>query len=86
MNQLGEIYNMFLTKDCSIGEAISTVLEREGRKKWLEYFLEALDTGHTQETAKSIADKIGIKNYYSEVLPEGKAEIIKNLKLSKSAY
>jgi len=47
---------MFLTKDCSIGEAISTVLEREGRKKWLEYFLEALDTGHTQETAKSIAD------------------------------
>lgn len=36
-------------------------------------------TGDNKRTAKSIADKIGIDNYFAEVLPEGKSEIIKEL-------
>lgn len=37
-------------------------------------------TGDNKKTAQSIADKIGIENYYAEVLPDGKADIIKKLK------
>jgi len=36
-------------------------------------------TGDNKKTAKSIADKIGIENYYAEILPDGKAEIVKKL-------
>lgn len=37
-------------------------------------------TGDNKKTAQSIADKIGIENYYAEILPDGKADIIKKLK------
>ena len=36
-------------------------------------------TGDNEKTAKAIATKIGIDNYFSEVLPEGKAEKVKQL-------
>lgn len=36
-------------------------------------------TGDNKKTAKSIAKQVGIENYYSEILPDGKAEIIKEL-------
>ncbi len=36
-------------------------------------------TGDNEKTAKAIADKVGIKNYVAEVLPEGKAEKVKEL-------
>ncbi len=36
-------------------------------------------TGDNQKTAKAIADKAGIDNYIAEVLPEGKAEKVKEL-------
>ena len=36
-------------------------------------------TGDNQLTAKSIADRIGINNYYAEVLPDGKADIVKEI-------
>ncbi len=36
-------------------------------------------TGDNEKTAKAIADKVGIKNYIAEVLPEGKADKIKEL-------
>ena len=36
-------------------------------------------TGDNQKTAKAIADKVGIENYIAEVLPEGKAEKVKEL-------
>jgi len=36
-------------------------------------------TGDNQKTAKAIADKVGIENYIAEVLPEVKAEKVKEL-------
>ncbi|MGM5483396.1 MAG: heavy metal translocating P-type ATPase [Nanobdellota archaeon] len=36
-------------------------------------------TGDNQRTAKAIAEKAGIKNYFSEVLPENKAGYVKKL-------
>ncbi len=36
-------------------------------------------TGDNEKTAKAIADKVGIENYIAEVLPEGKAEKVKEL-------
>lgn len=34
-------------------------------------------TGDSERTARSVADKLGIKEYYSEVLPEDKAAFVK---------
>ncbi len=39
-------------------------------------------TGDSEKTAKSIASKIGVDEYYSEVLPEDKANFVKNEKLN----
>lgn len=36
-------------------------------------------TGDNRKTAASIAGKIGIENYYADILPEGKADIIKKI-------
>lgn len=36
-------------------------------------------TGDNKKTAKAIAEKVGIENYIAEVLPEGKAEKVKEL-------
>lgn len=38
-------------------------------------------TGDSEKTAKSIANKIGVDEYYSEVLPEDKASFVKSEKL-----
>ncbi|MCC0686035.1 heavy metal translocating P-type ATPase [Clostridioides sp. ZZV14-6345] len=38
-------------------------------------------TGDSEKTAKSIASKVGVDEYYSEVLPEDKANFVKNEKL-----
>lgn len=37
-------------------------------------------TGDSEATAKSISNQLGIDKYYSSVLPDGKSEIIENLK------
>lgn len=39
-----------------------------------------LVTGDNEETAKKVCSEIGIDGYYANVLPDGKAEIIKKLK------
>ncbi len=36
-------------------------------------------TGDNKKTAKAIAEKVGIENYFAEILPEGKAEKVKEL-------
>ncbi|HHI5808122.1 TPA: heavy metal translocating P-type ATPase [Clostridioides difficile] len=38
-------------------------------------------TGDSEKTAKSIASKVGVDEYYSEVLPEDKANFVKSEKL-----
>ncbi|HBG5346392.1 TPA: heavy metal translocating P-type ATPase [Clostridioides difficile] len=38
-------------------------------------------TGDNEKTAKSIANKVGVDEYYSEVLPEDKANFVKSEKL-----
>ena len=37
-------------------------------------------TGDNTQTAKSIADQVGVDEYYAELLPEQKVEIVKKLK------
>ena len=39
-------------------------------------------TGDSEKTAKAIADKVGVDEYYSEVLPEDKAKYVEKEKLS----
>lgn len=48
------------------------------QKSGLEVFML---TGDNNKTAEAIAKRVGIKNFFSEVLPEQKAEIIKELQL-----
>jgi len=36
-------------------------------------------TGDNKKTAKAIANRVGIEKYYAEVLPDGKANIVKEL-------
>ncbi len=38
-------------------------------------------TGDNKKTAKAIADKVGIQNFIAEVLPEGKADKVKELQI-----
>lgn len=40
----------------------------------------AVVSGDSEEAVKATADKLGISDYYSELLPENKAEIVKQLK------
>lgn len=37
-------------------------------------------TGDNQRTANAIASQVGIENVYAEVLPEQKADVVKDLK------
>ena len=48
------------------------------QKSGLEVFML---TGDNNKTAEAIANRVGIKNYFAEVLPEQKAEKIKELQL-----
>ena len=63
----------------TIKETTREAIERLERKGIDLYMI----TGDNQRTAKAIASQVGIEadHVFAEVLPEGKSEIIKNLKL-----
>lgn len=50
----------------SVKGMVHYLLNKKGSKKWTECFIEALDDGHTQETAKQIADDT-TREYLEEV-------------------
>jgi heavy metal translocating P-type ATPase len=55
-------------------EAVINTLRQTGIQKIV------MMTGDSERTAKTIADKVGVDEYYSEVLPEDKARFIENEK------
>ncbi len=62
---------------------LSDIIREESRKavrelKDLGYQI-AMITGDNQETARSVADELGIDKYFAEVLPDEKSEKIKEL-------
>ena len=40
-------------------------------------------TGDSERTAKAIAEKVGVDEYYSEVLPEDKAKFVEKERQGK---
>lgn len=69
-----EVYNLILVKD-QIRSSAKKVIEKL-RKKSIEVFL---ITGDNEHAAKEVANQLGIKNFFSNVLPNEKLNYVKKI-------